>query len=306
MMNSAEQVDGLLAELRRSGVDQQSIAWEIGKACAGWAYVFGARGQQCTPGYRQSAFTSHGDEHMTIKTACKNFDGNGTCKGCKLYPNQMRTRVFDCRGFTYWVLKQVYDWELKGAGATSQWNTESNWTAKGTIDTMPRNTLCCLFYRKKGSNTVMAHTGFGWNDETVECSSGVQYFSKRNSKWQYWAIPKCVSSDVQPEPAPFPTLRRGDRGEYVKQLQNMLIEKGFSCGNSGADGIFGKDTEKAVKSFQKAAGLTVDGIVGAKTWNALEGQIEPVTTYSATIRGLTAEQAEQIANQYQNVGIEKE
>lgn len=64
-------------------------------------------------------------------------------------------------------------------------------------------------------------------------------------------------------------LKNGSRGELVKQCQTMLNQKGYSPG--GADGIFGSNTEKAVKSLQSAAGLTVDGKVGKNTWTALVG-----------------------------------
>ena len=36
----------------------------------------------------------------------------------------------------------------------------------------------------------MEHTGWGLNDETVECSNGVQHFTKRNKKWTHWALPR--------------------------------------------------------------------------------------------------------------------
>ena len=45
-----------------------------------------------------------GKDKDNIKDKCKNFDGNGSCSGCKWYPDSSRTRFFDCRGFTYWVL----------------------------------------------------------------------------------------------------------------------------------------------------------------------------------------------------------
>ena len=64
-------------------------------------------------------------------------------------------------------------------------------------------------------------------------------------------------------------LKNGNRGELVKQCQTMLNQKGYSPG--GADGIFGSNTEKAVKALQGAAGLTVDGKVGKNTWTALVG-----------------------------------
>ena len=64
-----------------------------------------------------------------------------------------------------------------------------------------------------------------------------------------------------------PTLRKGDKGEDVKTLQTALNEAGYDCGK--VDGIFGKNTQKAVKAFQKDKGLKVDGIVGRNTWTAL-------------------------------------
>lgn len=58
-------------------------------------------------------------------------------------------------------------------------------------------------------------------------------------------------------------LRKGDRSEEVKVLQANLNKLGHSAGT--ADGIFGPGTERAVKSFQRASGLTVDGLVGSQT-----------------------------------------
>lgn len=57
------------------------------------------------------------------------------------------------------------------------------------------------------------------------------------------------------------TLKLGSRGTDVITLQKKL--------NLHQDGIFGPLTEEAVKEFQKSNGLTVDGIVGAKTWAKL-------------------------------------
>lgn len=64
----------------------------------------------------------------------------------------------------------------------------------------------------------------------------------------------------------FPMLKKGSRGKSVKQLQHALNEKGYCL---IADGIFGSKTLEAVKAFQAANGLAVDGIVGKKTWDKL-------------------------------------
>jgi peptidoglycan hydrolase-like protein with peptidoglycan-binding domain len=52
-------------------------------------------------------------------------------------------------------------------------------------------------------------------------------------------------------------------------VQCMLTKRGYSVGGSGVDGEFGKDTQSAVKQFQSAKGLEVDGQVGPNTWAAL-------------------------------------
>lgn len=64
-----------------------------------------------------------------------------------------------------------------------------------------------------------------------------------------------------------PVLKYGSRGEYVKAWQTFLNLNGFPCGLN--DGIYGKNTEKAVRAFQESRGLDPDGIIGPKTWAAL-------------------------------------
>ncbi|MED3885861.1 peptidoglycan-binding protein [Priestia aryabhattai] len=63
-------------------------------------------------------------------------------------------------------------------------------------------------------------------------------------------------------------IEYGDRGNQVQLIQRMLIHLGYSL-FGGADGIFGSSTLKAVKAFQQALYLQVDGIVGPKTLEKL-------------------------------------
>ena len=67
-----------------------------------------------------------------------------------------------------------------------------------------------------------------------------------------------------------PQLQMGSQGAAVRSLQHLLIRKfSISCGTSGADGDFGKNTQSAVKTFQKRKGLPVTGICDKDTWTAL-------------------------------------
>lgn len=64
-------------------------------------------------------------------------------------------------------------------------------------------------------------------------------------------------------------IKKGKQDDNVRKIQERLIKLGYSCGNRGADGIFGNATYNAVVAFQEANALSTDGIVGPKTWEKL-------------------------------------
>ncbi|WP_234419880.1 peptidoglycan-binding protein [Nodularia spumigena] len=76
-------------------------------------------------------------------------------------------------------------------------------------------------------------------------------------------------NDINP-PVLTRILRRGSKGQDVETLQKLLNKEGFDAGQ--VDGDFGPQTEAAVRKFQTQEGITVDGIVGLQTWQALGGE----------------------------------
>lgn len=66
-----------------------------------------------------------------------------------------------------------------------------------------------------------------------------------------------------------PTLRRGYTGSSVRRLQGLLVSHNWNLGNGFIDGIFGVNTDTAVRRFQTNYSLSVDGIVGRNTWTML-------------------------------------
>jgi peptidoglycan hydrolase-like protein with peptidoglycan-binding domain len=65
-----------------------------------------------------------------------------------------------------------------------------------------------------------------------------------------------------------PTIKKGDRGPAVRLAQNRLNMRGYEPGD--LDGLFGNKTQRSVKHYQGDRALTVDGIVGPKTWARLD------------------------------------
>ncbi|MEA5470827.1 peptidoglycan-binding domain-containing protein, partial [Spirulina sp. 06S082] len=69
------------------------------------------------------------------------------------------------------------------------------------------------------------------------------------------------------QPPNRPVLRIGSQGEAVRELQAALQLLGFYTGD--VDGLYSESTVIAVSRFQEAAQLSIDGIMGAETWNQL-------------------------------------
>lgn len=122
------------------------------------------------------------------------------------------------------------------------------------------------------NDTGRHHIGLYVGNDTVIEAKGTKWgvVTSKPSHWDEWGELKDVDYSMYPEepiPVRHPTLRKGDRGDEVKQLQEMLVKCGYPL---DTDGAFGSKTETAVKAFQNNAGITADGIVGPKTWKELE------------------------------------
>ena len=233
----------------------------------GSPYVFGTWGQECTPDLRKR-YASYNPEHKdAIYKACQRLSsGAKTCDGCR-YKGRL---AFDCRGFTNWCLKQADIVTLTGSGCTEQYNTTKNWSKKGLIKNMP-DLPCILFQYRSGR---YQHTGiYVGNGRIVHASTGV-IESKITTAWTHYALPKGLYTSkevLNADPMPYlTTLKKGSEGALVKELQRLLQKKGYYTGE--LDGKFGTGTQDAVKNFQRDMGLTVDGVVGDQTWEALKAE----------------------------------
>nr|WP_203730182.1 serine/threonine-protein kinase [Streptomyces sp. SID12501] len=91
--------------------------------------------------------------------------------------------------------------------------------------------------------------------------------------------PSPVTSTTEPASAPWVTdctyyagkvrTAIGDTGKRVKQVQCILMLRGYDIGGTGVDGVFGEGLEAAMKNFQVDKGLAVNGIVKRATWDNL-------------------------------------
>ena len=233
--------------------------------------------------------------------------------------------VTDCSG--------IFTWAFRELGGTMYHGSNTMWlswcVSKGNLragkrtdgQTLKPGTAVFTYNSNTGKRGhVGLYIGDGWVIEAQGSKAGVIRSKVTLSKWVEWGELKGVdysqtpqnaqkpASDAQadkPSTGTLPTLKRGSKGEYVTLLQTKLINQGYDLGSYGADGDFGKDTEKAVKAFQRDHGLEVDGVVGKQTWAALDKSV-PAKLYTVTIPHLTEDQAKAVQAQYKGAEIEKE
>ena len=105
-------------------------------------------------------------------------------------------------------------------------------------------------------------------------ADGIAGYETQKVLYSENAVPGSAFTTPPPTPTPLPrpapdlsTLRQGDTGNEVKALQQRLYQLGFLSGQ--ADGNFGSGTAAAVLNFQKANGLTQDGVAGPTTLSTL-------------------------------------
>lgn len=274
--------------------DASSLIAEYALGQVGGPYIYGATAKVCTPAYRLARIKQYPDYEDKITRNCPVLSvRQKACDGCK----HDGLLAHDCAQLTRYAAKAAG--LTLPSGATSQWN-KGDWASQGEIDTLPAGKVAYV-YRKSGDK--MQHTGVYLGDGTVVDArghdSGVVHGPLSSYGWTHWGILRGMDSVVEvvvdtPVANTRTTLRSGNRGEDVRVLQRLLRERGYML---DVDGKFGPLTREAVMSYQGKMGLTRDGVVGQKTWAALE-TVPTGAVYTVIIAGLTETVAAQIVKEH--------
>ena len=233
-------------------------------------------------------------------------------------------KVADCSGLFSWAFKQLGGYMYHGSDTMFR----KYYTAKGELKkgkrtdgaTLKPGTAVFVWNGKKYSH-VGLYVGDGIVIEAMGTINGVTTTKVTAGKWTYWGelvgvfyenAESAVSENSEPmQPAGKATVRKGSKGDAVRELQTMLLKLGYDLGPCGIDGDFGKATEAAVRSFQSDHRLTVDGVVGKNTWAELEKSVNQIAVkpveafYRVIISGLDLTQARALVNNYPGSTMEE-
>ena len=221
-----------------------------------WGYIWGEAGNVWTQA-KQDAST----RGMTVQYGSKWI-------GC---------RVADCSGLFVWAYRQHGQKIYHGSNTIYNSYTSETGALYGEVKILPGT---AVFQNEEGRRThIGLYAGNGKVIEARGTKTGV--IESDLSEWDEWGKLKAVDySGVQADVLvinTFDTLRQGDKGPMVEQLQELLLTAGYAVGDKGADGVYGKATKTAVEQFQRDHGLTADGIAGKKTFAELTTQTEKET-----------------------------
>ena len=263
----------------------------------GWGYIWGTAGVKWTK-EKQAALEKTTDEDRAM--------------GRKYGSKWIGHTVADCSGLFSWAFKQLGGYMYHGSNTMwDKYCADKGELKKGKrADGKELLPGTAVFTRNKKTGKrghVGLYIGDGKVIEAKGAQNGVVQSKVTDAKWVNWGEMLRVdysgeAPDPQPEPPPVtePTIRKGNRNIYVKQMQTLLDRLGYSLGICGIDGDFGTATEKAVKEFQRDHGLAQDGVCGPKTWAALKEAAEKLNEkpaeerWTVTIPNLTREQAEEL------------
>lgn len=260
-----------------------------------WGYIWGTAGVKWTEA-KQAAIekTTDADRAQARKYGAK-WIGH---------------MVSDCSGLFTWAFRQLGGDMYHGSDTMyRKWCVQKGELRKGKrTDGAALKPGTAVFV---WNGSKYSHVGLyigGWVIEAASTQQGVIRSKVTASKWTNWGELKGVTFDASPaEPVTDekPVIKKGSKGDAVRECQEILKKLGYDLGSAGVDGDFGTKTEKAVKAFQKAhdgpdgRALEVDGIVGQATWWALEhAEKQPETACTVTITGLSLEKAREIVSKY--------
>lgn len=266
----------------------QLIALFVQALAESWGYIWGTSGEAWTEA-KQKALEKTTDSDRA--------------QGRKYGSKWIGHIVADCSGLFSWAFKKLGGYMYHGSDTMYNKYCEDKGELKRGKRTdgkvLKPGTAVFVWNGKKYSH-VGLYVGNGIVIEACSTLKGVIKSKVTAGKWTHWGELRGVdySENIADTPAKpeDPVLRRGNKGEDVKTLQKLLVEKGYSVGSCGIDGDFGAATQKAVKQFQKDNKLTADGVVGQKTWAALKAA-KP-KTFDVLVENVDRETADSIVARY--------
>ena len=207
-------------------------AVEKALSLVGEGYIYGAKGQTCSPAFREMQAQQYPDQADNILQTGAKWDG---------------MPVWDCAQLTRAAAKEAGITLV--SGATSQWN-KTAWARKGKIDSLPANEAVFVFREKNGA---MQHTGLALGDGTCVHARATAYGVVRQQMteypWTHWATPvperqeALYTARVEAASGSTVNARQTPAGKVLRRIP--IGSEVEVLGNSGGWSLIRHEGEKA-------------------------------------------------------------
>jgi cell wall-associated NlpC family hydrolase len=212
-------------------------------------------------------------------------EGDKYIFGSSASPSESDPAAFDCSHLIYWGCQRLGISIPDGSWRQYQYCVEHGTVL--SIEQAIRTPGALLFYfegdpmqaeRPRNAHVAVSH-GDGTTIEARSSKYGVGTFRAHGRRWSHAATIPSLTSDVTG-----PIARRDvdihvqlskvsrhgrKRGKDVRTVQSLLHARGFGEIVGEIDGVFGKQTDKALRRFQRRAQVADTGVTDADTWSAL-------------------------------------
>ena len=238
-----------------------------------WGYIWGTAGEAWTEAKQKELEKTTDSSRAQGRTYGRKWIGH---------------TVADCSGLFSWAFKKLGGTMYHGSDTMYRKycvNKGELCKGKRTDQGTLKPGTAVFVWNGSSYSHVGLYVGDGIVIEAMGTLNGVTTTKVSAGKWTHWGElagidyvnagqneQLTINNEQLKKPTIQKTVRKGSKGDAVKEMQSLLQRLGYDLGPCGVDGDFGRMTEKAVKAFQQDHGLKVDGIVGPKTWMALTNQ----------------------------------
>lgn len=231
--------------------NQQAIKKAL--SLVGQGYIYGAKGQKCSPAFRQQQAEQYPEYAEYILGIGAKWDG---------------VPVWDCAQLTRAVAKA--GGETLVSGATSQWN-KTEWEMTGEIDSAPIGEALFLFRRKTGSKTTMQHVGFALGDGTVVHARGTEYGVVRQPvedyPWTHWGVMNEDAGALPPHQSPAATASPQGEANEQEGSTDMLYPATAKAADSGSINLRSGPSKAAGRIDRVPSGSTIHVLEEGTDWH---------------------------------------
>ena len=233
-----------------------------------WGYIWGTSGEAWTEAKQKELEKTTDDDRAQGRRYGSKWTGH---------------MVADCSGLFSWAFKKLGGYMYHGSNTMyMKYCSDKGELKKGrrTDNAALKPGTAVFVWNGKTYSHVGLYVGDNTVIEAMSTLRGVTTTKDTAGKWTHWGElagidyinagnEQLTMNNEQLNAKKRGTIRKGSKGENVRECQAILDRLGYDLGPWGIDGDFGKDTLAAVKAFQEERGLKADGIVGKMTWKEL-------------------------------------